>query len=96
MAPHGYHGRVGALPPGGAASPEMPPDLQFHFQPMSTTGTPAVYLDDFDAFTASVCILRSLVGGFRLGGEGWFVGFTEVQNLHHDAPELFGWLVGLR
>lgn len=34
------------------------PDLQFHFQPMSTTGTPAVYLDNFDAFTASVCILR--------------------------------------
>ena len=34
------------------------PDLQFHFQPMSTTGTPAVYLDTFDAFTASVCILR--------------------------------------
>lgn len=25
---------------------------------MSTTGTPAVYLDNFDAFTASVCILR--------------------------------------
>lgn len=35
-----------------------PPELQFHFQPLSTTGTPAVYLDDFDAFTASVCILR--------------------------------------
>ena len=34
------------------------PDLQFHFQPLSTTGTPAVYLDTFDAFTASVCILR--------------------------------------
>eukprot|EP00929_Paragymnodinium_shiwhaense_P008031 TRINITY_DN111955_c0_g1_i1.p1 TRINITY_DN111955_c0_g1~~TRINITY_DN111955_c0_g1_i1.p1 ORF type:complete len:573 (-),score=107.73 TRINITY_DN111955_c0_g1_i1:439-2157(-) len=34
------------------------PDLQFHFQPLSTTGTPAVYLDSFDAFTASVCILR--------------------------------------
>lgn len=33
-------------------------DLQFHFQPMSTTGTPAVYLDTFNAFTASVCILR--------------------------------------
>eukprot|EP00435_Cladocopium_sp_Y103_P035944 s1703_g9.t1 len=37
---------------------EGAPDLQFHFQPMSTTGTPAVYLDAFDAFTASVCILR--------------------------------------
>lgn len=37
---------------------EGAPDLQFHFQPMSTTGTPAVYLDDFDAFTSSVCILR--------------------------------------
>lgn len=35
-----------------------PPDLQFHFQPLSTTGTPAVFLDTFDAFTASVCILR--------------------------------------
>jgi len=34
------------------------PDLQFHFQPLSTTGTPAVYLDQFDAFTASICILR--------------------------------------
>merc|ERR1712032_549140 len=34
------------------------PDLQFHFQPMSTTGTPAVYLDKFNAFTASICILR--------------------------------------
>jgi len=34
------------------------PDLQFHFQPLSTTGTPAVYLDSFNAFTASVCILR--------------------------------------
>lgn len=39
--------------------PGLPgPDLQFHFQPMSTTGTPAVYLDTFDAFTASICILR--------------------------------------
>uniref|UniRef100_A0A7S4VCC1 Glucose-methanol-choline oxidoreductase N-terminal domain-containing protein n=1 Tax=Alexandrium monilatum TaxID=311494 RepID=A0A7S4VCC1_9DINO len=39
--------------------PGLPaPDLQFHFQPLSTTGTPAVYLDAFDAFTASVCILR--------------------------------------
>jgi choline dehydrogenase len=39
--------------------PDLPaPDLQFHFQPLSTTGTPAVYLDSFDAFTASVCILR--------------------------------------
>ena len=47
-----------------AVSPRFPtqrgaPDLQFHFQPMSTTGTPAVYLDAFDAFTASVCILRT-------------------------------------
>jgi len=41
------------------SSPDVPaPDLQFHFQPLSTTGTPAVYLDGFDAFTASVCILR--------------------------------------
>lgn len=41
------------------SSPNVPaPDLQFHFQPMSTTGTPAVYLDNFNAFTASVCILR--------------------------------------
>lgn len=39
--------------------PDVPaPDLQFHFQPMSTTGTPAVFLDKFNAFTASVCILR--------------------------------------
>jgi len=38
--------------------PAPAPDLQFHFQPLSTTGTPAVYLDSFDAFTASVCILR--------------------------------------
>lgn len=41
------------------SQPDLPaPDLQFHFQPMSTTGTPAVYLDTFDAFTASICILR--------------------------------------
>lgn len=41
------------------SNPDVPaPDLQFHFQPMTTTGTPAVYLDLFDAFTASVCILR--------------------------------------
>lgn len=42
----------------GMNQEEGAPDLQFHFQPMSTTGTPAVYLDAFDAFTASVCILR--------------------------------------
>eukprot|EP00927_Polykrikos_kofoidii_P049736 TRINITY_DN43754_c0_g1_i1.p1 TRINITY_DN43754_c0_g1~~TRINITY_DN43754_c0_g1_i1.p1 ORF type:complete len:580 (-),score=72.79 TRINITY_DN43754_c0_g1_i1:83-1822(-) len=34
------------------------PDVQFHFQPLSTHGTPAVNLDPFDAFTASVCQLR--------------------------------------
>ena len=33
-------------------------DFQFHFQPMSTTGSPAVYLDKFPAFTASVTMLR--------------------------------------
>lgn len=37
---------------------QLVPDLQFHFQPLSTTGTPAIYLDEFDAFTASVCTLR--------------------------------------
>ncbi|CAJ1343053.1 unnamed protein product [Effrenium voratum] len=47
------------------------PDLQFHFQPLSTTGTPAVFLDDFDAFTASVCILRPASRGWlRLAPDG--------------------------
>lgn len=42
-----------------SSTPDVPAaDLQFHFQPLSTTGTPAVYLDSFNAFTASVCILR--------------------------------------
>ncbi|CAK8995394.1 Oxygen-dependent choline dehydrogenase (CDH) (CHD) (Betaine aldehyde dehydrogenase) (BADH) [Durusdinium trenchii] len=44
-----------------ATTRSKPPDLQFHFQPLSTRaleGTAAVHLDDFDAFTASVCILR--------------------------------------
>lgn len=34
------------------------PDIQFHFQPLSTSGSPAIHVDDFDAFTASVCQLR--------------------------------------
>lgn len=34
------------------------PDIQFHFQPLSTSGSPSIHLDDFDAFTASVCQLR--------------------------------------
>jgi len=34
------------------------PNIQFHFQPLSTSGSPAVNLDSFDAFTASVCQLR--------------------------------------
>lgn len=33
-------------------------DFQFHFQPLSTTGSPAVFLDKFSAFTSSVTMLR--------------------------------------
>jgi len=47
------------------------PDVQFHFQPLSTHGTPAVHLDSFDAFTASVCQLRPTSrGSVTLGPEG--------------------------
>mmetsp|Transcript_2286 Transcript_2286/g.6587 ORF Transcript_2286/g.6587 Transcript_2286/m.6587 type:complete len:573 (-) Transcript_2286:177-1895(-) len=47
------------------------PDVQFHFQPLSTHGTPAVHLDAFDAFTASVCQLRPTSrGSVTLGPEG--------------------------
>jgi len=38
--------------------PKGSPELQFHFQPLSTSGTPAVNLDPWDAITMSVCILR--------------------------------------
>ena len=58
-------------------------DLQFHFQPMSTTGTPAVYLDDFDAFTASVCILRPACRSILLK-------FRPLQKLYRFALDWFG------
>jgi len=41
-----------------AAAQDDRPDIQFHFQPLSTSGSPAIHLDKFDAFTASVCQLR--------------------------------------
>jgi len=76
------------------------PDLQFHFQPMSTTGTPAVYLDAFDAFTASVCILRT--GRERRERWGEFVGIWWdfmgiLLGFSEDVVELWGfwwWLDG--
>jgi choline dehydrogenase len=40
------------------------PDFQFHFQPLSTSGSPSIHLDDFDAFTASVCQLRPTSRGY--------------------------------
>lgn len=41
-----------------AAEDRTRPDIQFHFQPLSTSGSPAIHLDEYDAFTASVCQLR--------------------------------------